>query len=263
MNFEVYTIVLMSSGVTIGASVFIILIIKNYSNRLNKNKEQIFEIINKHEKEILNTRLEIQENTFTNISKEIHDNISLGLTLAKLQLNNELSKTEIDRKKLESSIDLISKSLIDLNDLSKSLDANSMLSHGLISAIESELLVINRSGIIDASMEVIGEGFFLPTETELILLRIFQESVNNIIKHAKASKIEAWLLFETNSLELKIIDNGKGFDVAQTLQHKTTRKMSGLTNIRNRAQMIGSTVNFTSVPNIGTTISIKTPIKSP
>ncbi len=61
---------------------------------------------------------------------------------------------------------------------------------------------------------------------------------------------------------MKITDNGKGFDVKETLGKNELRKMAGLKNFYTRANMIGAEVNITSVKNIGTTIHIKKPINS-
>lgn len=93
---------------------------------------------------MLKAQLEIQEETFRKISREIHDNISLGLTLAKLQLNNAIISDSKDTDTLMATVDLISKSLVDLNDISKSLDAKQMVAHGLINALQSEVDVIKN-----------------------------------------------------------------------------------------------------------------------
>jgi signal transduction histidine kinase len=215
-----------------------------------------------HEKELLKTKLEIQEETLKKISREIHDNISLGLTLSKLQITNYLEKQTDINQLLNTSIDLIGKSLVDLNDISKSLDANQLLSHGLINALESEISVLKRSGIYSIELEITGEPIYLDAETDLILLRIFQEAFNNIIKHAKANYITVDLMYEPEFVKMKIVDNGKGFDLDQVRHKKELRKMSGLNNFYTRAAVIGAKVNIITAENIGTTIIIDTPIKT-
>ena len=221
-----------------------------------------YKIINaSHEKELLKTQLEIQEETFNKISREIHDNISLGLTLAKLQINNYMVLQNEQHQTLSTSIDLISKSLVDLNDISKSLDANQLASYGLINALESEIMVLNRSGIYQVEMDIIGESVYLEAEIELILLRIFQEACNNILKHARATTIQIDMIYEPGWLNMKITDNGRGFDVEATKNKKEIRKMSGLKNFYTRAVLIGAELNITSVKEVGTTIHIKIPIK--
>ena len=227
-----------------------------------KSKNEIDKMKSFHEKELLKTQLEIQEETFNKISREIHDNISLALTLSKLQLNNFMESVDEKPMLISTSIDLISKSLVDLNDISKSLDGNQLATHGLINTLESETAVLGRSGIYHVEFEVLGEPFYMDTETELIFFRIFQEASNNIIKHARATRIFVDLYYEKDSLSMKITDNGKGFDVNSTLEKNELRKMAGLKNFYTRAKMIGAEINITSVKNIGTTIHIKKHINS-
>jgi hypothetical protein len=227
-----------------------------------KSKNEIDKIKSFHEKELLKTQLEIQEDTFNKISREIHDNISLGLTLSKLQLNNFMAGMTEKPPLISTSIDLISKSLVDLNDISKSMEGNQLASHGLINILESETTVLGKSGIYQVEFEVVGDPFYLDTETELIFFRIYQEACNNIIKHARATRIIVDLFYEKDSFSMKITDNGKGFDKEKTLEKKELRKMAGLKNFYTRAKMIGAEVNITSVINVGTTIHIKKPINT-
>ena len=242
----------------------IILIVSSvyyFSKKEMKLKNELIEFKSKQEKEILKAQLEIQEDTFKKISREIHDNISLGLTLSKLQLNNLLTSEKIDKSNLINSIDLISKSLVDLNDISKSLDAKQMVAHGLINALESEITVLRKSGIYHASLEIIGTPVYFDAETDLILLRIFQEACNNIIKHAEADRIDLDLIYKNNFLLMKITDNGKGFDVAETKKKKEIRRMAGLKNFETRAKLINAELSIISFPSKGTTINIRIPIK--
>ena len=245
-----------------GVIILIIALVIVFSKKQEKLSLE-FEIYkSNHEKELLKTKLEIQEETLKKISREIHDNISLGLTLSKLQITNYLEKQSDINQLLNTSIDLIGKSLVDLNDISKSLDANQLLSHGLINALESEISVLKRSGIYSIELDIIGEPFYLDAETDLILLRIFQEAFNNIIKHAKANYITVDLIYEPEFVQMKIVDNGKGFNLDQVKHNKELRKMSGLNNFYTRAAVIGAKVSIISAENIGTTIIIDTPIKN-
>jgi signal transduction histidine kinase len=260
-NQIIYKFIFASFLIIILIIFFVIIQVIYFFKRQNIINDEIQKMNITHEKELLITKLEIQEETFNKISREIHDNISLGLTLAKLQINNFMESQNIQNSLLSTSVDLISKSLIDLNDISKSLDGNQLASHGLINALESEVMVLNRSGIYNVEMEIIGESIYLDSETELILLRIFQEACNNILKHARATRIQVDMIYEPGWLNMKITDNGKGFNVEETRSKKEIRKMSGLNNFYNRAELIGAQLNITSMKGIGTTIHIKIPIK--
>ena len=258
---KMVSIILTSSLIIMGILIIILFITYEFKKRIQKSIIAIDTLKINHEKELLTTKLEIQEETFNKISREIHDNISLGLTLAKLQINNYMVLQNEQHQTLSTSIDLISKSLVDLNDISKSLDANQLASYGLINALESEIMVLNRSGIYQVEMDIIGESVYLEAEIELILLRIFQEACNNILKHARATTIQIDMIYEPGWLNMKITDNGRGFDVEATKNKKEIRKMSGLKNFYTRAELIGAELNITSVKEVGTTIHIKIPIK--
>jgi two-component system NarL family sensor kinase len=260
-NQIIYKFIFASFLIIILIIFFVIIQVIYFFKRQNIINSEIQKINITHEKELLITKLEIQEETFNKISREIHDNISLGLTLAKLQINNFMVLHDKFDTMLSTSIDLISKSLVDLNDISKSLDGNELASHGLINALESEIMVLNRSGIYQAELEVIGESVYLDSEIELILLRIFQEACNNILKHARATRIQVDMIYEPGWLNIKITDNGKGFNVEEAKNKKEIRKMSGLNNFYTRAKIIGAELNITSMSGVGTTIHIKIPIK--
>jgi signal transduction histidine kinase len=224
------------------------------------SKIEIEKIKNEVEKRILETQLEIQELTFSKISSEIHDNISLGLTLAKLQINNVIEKKDASTNKLVLAVDLISKSLVDLNDISKSMDGSQLLEYGLINAIESEINVLSQTGLYDVEFDILGEPVFLDQKIELVILRIIQEACNNIIKHARANNIRVELYYEITHIKLKIVDNGVGFDPSKVQEKKQIRKMAGLKNIYSRAEIVGGKVEIFSTPERGTAILIHIPL---
>jgi signal transduction histidine kinase len=254
--------VLLSSLILLFFSTFVIYISYIIKKKIIRSTIKIETIKNEAEKKILETQLEIQELTFSKISSEIHDNISLGLTLAKLKINNIIEKKELNTDKLVLAVDLISKSLVDLNDISKSLDGNQLLEYGLINAIESEINVIRQTGIYDVDFDILGEPVFLDQKIELVILRIIQEACNNVIKHARANNIRVELYFEGTHIKLKIVDNGIGFDLSLVQERKQIRKMAGLKNIHSRAEIVGGKVEIFSKPERGTAILIHIPINT-
>lgn len=253
-------IVISSSLILLFFSLFIIFILFRIKKKVISSNLEIEKIKHETENKILETKIEIQETTFNQISSEIHDNISLGLTLAKLQITNYLDKKEENFEKLILAVDLISKSLIDLNDISKSLDGNKLLEYGLIDAIESEISVLQKTGIYDVDLVIIGEPFFLDQKIDLVILRIMQEACNNILKHAQANNIRVELHFEPELFKMKVIDNGIGFDQIKVNEKKQIRKMSGLKNVYSRSEIVGGKFEIISKENSGTTILISIPL---
>ena len=260
IEIRIIFIVIFITIIILGISLLAIYLNSKYNYSLRDFKLKIENLKSITEKEILKAQLEIQEDISNKISREIHDNISLGLTLSKLQITNYLEIDQSNKDLLTSAVLLITKSLVDLNDISKSLDSSQLFAHGIVDVLKAEIAVIGRSKIVDVVFEVSGEVLFLDSEKELIIFRIFQEACNNILKHAKARTITIDLMYEKQYVQLKISDDGKGFDIEETMKTKEIRKMSGLKNIYQRAEIIGAETYIYSTPNIGTTIHIKIPL---
>lgn len=215
-----------------------------------------------HEKNILNTQLEIQEQTFQHISREIHDNISLSLTLAKLHLNTyNLKGKDNGHNLVESSVDLISKALTDLNDISKSMDSDLIESHGLIHAIEYEVEILQKTGQFQVEFQVTGSPVFMDSAKELVVFRIIQESCNNALKHSGANNIYIHLCYHDQEMEIQIRDDGKGFDPEELKKRASNKPFSGLKNIKNRAALLGAEVKIESVSDAGTCVKLNIPNK--
>ena len=246
-------IVIISSLFFIGVIYSLYSILKLYDK---KSKEYILDMDNiklEHDKNLLSTQIEIQEQTFENISREIHDNIGQKLSLIKLNLNT-LSKNQhdADLDKINSSANLISTVICDLRHLSHSLASDDILSFGLIKAIEAEIAQLTKSAKYEITFKVSGEQVFLDHKKELILFRIVQEAINNILKHAEATRILIDVQFEKNAFIIQIQDNGKGYQLTENTQG------AGLKNIQKRVGMVNGEIEM--VTNSGTLINIKIPI---
>src|SRR5215831_12354634 len=111
---------------------FIISILFIYQKKQIAHFNTIEELKLDHEKRLLQTQLEMQEQTFQHISREIHDNISLSLTLAKLNLNTlHWENAEKAKAQTDLSLEQISKAINDLSDISKSLNSELIINQGL------------------------------------------------------------------------------------------------------------------------------------
>lgn len=210
-----------------------------------------------YEKNLISAQLEIQEQTFQNISREIHDNISLSLTLAKLQLNTfDWNEKEKSSGKLESSIQLLGKSIAQLSDISKSLNADIIIQQGLLKALEEETDRIRQADQFELRYEVKGSPVFMDSNKELIIFRIIQEAFNNVIKHARATAVQLQLDFCPEQLQILIADNGKGFSPA----HHQNRGNAGLKNMETRVNILKGEMQVFSSPETGTNLIFTIPI---
>lgn len=210
---------------------------------------------------IVQTQLEIQEETFQNISREIHDNIGLSLTLAKLHLNTlTLNNPRKTHPLIEYSIELIGQAINDLSDISKSLNSDIVLNYGLLNLIEIKLDKLAKSGKFSVDFKVEGQVIFIHSQKELILYRIFQEALNNIIKHSKADSLAVYLVFDLYNVRLTIRDNGIGINEDQLEYTKSSKIMTGLGNIKKRTKMLNGECNILS-NKTGTSITVMVPLE--
>ena len=234
--------------------------IKNYNLKSLALQTKFEEFKSRQEKLLLETELEIQEQTFQFISKEIHDNVTQGLSLAKLNLNIVDWANLIETKKLiHKSKELIAKALSDLNHLSKSLDSDLIESYGLIHAVKFEIERWQRLSKNDITLYIEGEIKFLPTNSELFIFRIIQESINNIIKYANAENTMIKLIYQHEEIQIQIIDDGIGFNPDTIYANKKIGEMAGLKNIRQRAESLNGRLTISSVPGNGTILDVIIP----
>lgn len=206
---------------------------------------------NRFEQTLLKTQLEIQEQAFAYISQEIHDNIGQILSLARLNLNTfGNSATE---EKINQTDDLLGKAIKDLRDLSHNLQNNRIHNIGIIESIRQLLVSLEKTGRFETSFHTSDHFHITDVNTDIILYRMIQEIINNIIKHASASKIDVAITMAADTTMIRISDNGVGFDTSLL---NADRSGIGLHNIINRAKMINATVDVKSIPGSGTTITL-------
>ena len=222
-----------------------------------KNKQEKEEMKNRFEQTRLTTQLEIQEQAFAYISQEIHDNIGQILSLVRLNLNT--FDSIVTEEKLNQTDDLLGKAIKDLRDLSHNLQNNRIHDIGIIESIRQLLLSLEKTGRYTTSLQTSDHFHILDANTDIILYRMIQEIVNNIIKHALASSIYIDIKSDPDITTIIISNNGIGFDPVLLQQD---RPWIGLKNISNRAKMINATVDVKSTPGSGTTITLYVKPKS-
>lgn len=231
--------------------IFIAAIVMRYIKRVRENKQSKI-IFNQT---LLQTQLEIQEQTLKNISEEIHDNIGQVLSVVKLNLNTFPDDLEPEIKsRITDTEVLLSKAIDDLRDLSQSMHGDNIASIGLQAALEMELKHLQKTGKFNTRLQVGGNRLNMPAQKEMVLFRIVQEALNNVVKHAAAKNIEIELLYSPSSLILQVTDDGKGFDPEQ---QKKAAPGIGLKSMYNRAALIGGCFLVHSTPGNGTTIKIE------
>lgn len=232
-----------------GFLLFVVFWQRRRSNHFISERERR-EILFKEQ--LLTSQLEMQEQTFNNISMEIHDNVGQTLSLLKVQLNILNQKEQMDKTLLKEALNNVGHAMTDLRDIAKSLNSDRITSVGLPEMTLHEAQRISNTGII--AIQVVTEGIegVLGNGKKLILFRIIQECLQNIIKHAGATLAIIGFTWQESELIIEVKDNGAGFDSV------SSGKGLGLKNMFTRAAVIGSNIHIDSLPEKGTIITITT-----
>lgn len=243
--------------------IFIVMIFQLYQKKKRVQEFEVESLKTAFEKELIQTRLEIQEDVLKNISMEIHDNIGQVMLLANVNfsilqtmpLPAEAPDLIIETKKL------LSKATEDLSQLSRSLHSDRITELGVFAAIIYELRIFSQKKIFNVEIQdsYENEGKFLSKETQLLVFRMFQEITNNIIKHAKATKVILLIEKKGSWICLKISDNGVGFIMQSQEKGKSPYNGVGLRSLQSRVALFDGRIEFNSILNEGTTISIFIP----
>ena len=252
---NIIIIVIVSSLLILLLVLFISWIIYFYQQKQKDYFKNIETMKAVHSNTLLQSQKEMQEQTFLNISREIHDNIGQKLTLVKLQLitlpYNSFSEV---RGKVNNIVSIIGNAINDLSDISRSMSNEIILQNGLIKGLEFELEQIKKSGEYKIILNVTGDTIFLENDKEMVLFRLTQEALHNIIKHAEATKIQVNLHYASDYIQLDIIDNGRGFEM-----DKNCSPGAGLKNMQKRVQLFNGTYLMNSNLNHGTHVTFSIP----
>ncbi len=224
---------------------------------VQKRKQNLYQLekrqmIFDHQNNVLRTKIEEQENTMDQISKELHDNIKSVLGFAQMSMYNiaDMATNQEQAVLIEKTNGIISQVIDELHNISHSLNSNFVKNIGLADTISKELENIRLSKNIVCNIVVKGDPVTLSSEKELHIFRIAQEAIQNSIKHAKPTNINFVLNYNKDLFSMTISDNGIGFDKNRVYA------MNGLgfLNMFQRARYIHGSLEVDSTPMKGTSI---------
>lgn len=203
-----------------------------------------------------------QEEERARISRELHDELGQILTAARFELGWIGKRLESGGEKpgasLSTVIPLVEKAADELRRLCKGLRPPLLDDLGLEPA--AGLLVEEfqeRSGIaVDLHVELDEADEALPMEASLAAYRVLQESLTNAARHGKAKNVEITLWRKRGELLVSVYDDGKGFDAKEVDEMAS----SGIAGMRERAFLVGGTVEISSAPFQGTRVALRVPL---
>ena len=196
------------------------------------------------------------------LAREIHDTLAQGFVGISSQLDAVAmclpDETSSARKFLDMARRMARHSLTEARRSVMDLRAAALEGQDLASALESGTKMWTAGSGVELKVDVSGDRLDLSQEMEQHLLRIAQEAVTNVLKHAGASRIAIKLHTEARKLYLRIVDNGRGFD--QQGVFSSLGGHFGLIGMRERAERLGGELRLASEPGGGTEVEVTVPL---
>ncbi len=207
------------------------------------------------QKLITETTIRAQEKERNELAKELHDNINQVLATVKMFLNIAKEEEAAREDLVHRSYHNITYAIEEIRKLSKSLVAPSLGDMGILEALQDLVEEINATKKLSVELVFKNLGAKeLDSNIELMLYRITQEQMTNVLKYAKAGKAVITLEIHPRTIYLSIADNGVGFDPSKKA------KGIGLKNISNRVEFYSGKMDIHSMPGEGCTLEVSIPI---
>jgi signal transduction histidine kinase len=205
----------------------------------------------------INAVFQAQEEERRRIAKELHDGI--GQTISAIKLNYQSLSQKIDKPELVTNFSKIGKMLenagAEVRSISHQMIPKELEQFGLIPAVEGMLNLNFENSPLKVQFEHTGFSERIGQQIELVLFRVLQELISNIIKHAQASQVSVQLIRLSTHVVLNVSDNGVGFDV-----ESKEKSGIGMLNIASRIDAVKGHLHFESEPGKGSLITIRTPV---
>jgi len=255
---EIFGAIIAVSLVVILLSSLIIIVIINYKRKTEKHDLERKNMMLSFENERIMIETEVEEETRQNLASELHDNIGQLMSLTNVILSSiDMNEPPRALEKVRSAQELVLRSIREMRQLTKLVQGQNILSAGLQEAMDQELKWLQRNEYYKISCSF-PESLdkHKNEEKDLIIFRLFQESLHNIIKHAEATSILIDIALKDSTFHLRIEDNGKGFNVEETGRNG---KGLGIKNMQKRIQMLNGYMQIESSPFQATILTFTIP----
>ena len=204
-----------------------------------------------YEQELAIAQIEIKEQTLNYVGQELHDDLGQKLSVARL-MTNKIGLTSVeDKEGIAQEINvLLGECIQDIRNLSKVFITKQVSHFGFVESLEREVFRIKRLNLLEVDYNINNHDLELNSDHALILFRIVQECITNVIKHSKSKKIELKVVNSPKNIKIFVNDKGVGFE------KNMKNDGSGLQNMQSRAQIINAEFQIHSILNQGTEIMI-------
>jgi signal transduction histidine kinase len=206
---------------------------------------------------IMSSLLKGQEKERSRLAKDLHDGIGCILTSVKYSLTNVTRTIDPENttytKVFENSIDVIDTSIKELRRVAYNMMPEALIKFGLDEGLKDFCQFINNSNGLNIYYQSHGLNHRLDNDTEIVLYRIVQELLTNVVKHSAATETYVQLIKDGSRLNISVEDNGKGFD----LKRLSTKKSTGWLSLQSRVNYLKGRLEVSSILEKGTTVGIE------
>ncbi|OLB20543.1 MAG: two-component sensor histidine kinase [Acidobacteriales bacterium 13_2_20CM_55_8] len=240
----------------LGATLIAIVLTSLYLIRSNRHLFAQLAALSEQRSELAQKLISTQESTLRYISRELHDEFGQILTAVGAMLGragNHAPEGSPLRAELREVCEIAQTTLDNVRSLSQALHPVMLDESGLESTLDWYIPTVERQAGIDISYEKSGTPFFVDGHAAIHVYRVLQEALNNVTRHSGAR--EAWvrLQFMPESLQLEVEDHGSGFEL------QAVKQGIGLVAMRERAELLGGTIEFLKPHSGGSLVRLKIP----
>ena len=197
--------------------------------------------------------LRAQEEERRRLARDLHDEVNQALTaiLLRLEAASHAAPPELADELGELKL-LVNQAMEELLQLARQLRPTALDDHGLLPALATHVRRFASQTGIQADLSTHGEPDLAPDE-EIAVYRVAQEALANVARHSDASRVQVDLDSSGSAVELRVRDDGRGFD------SELRRKGLGLDGMSERARLVGGELRIDSLPGAGTELVMRVP----
>lgn len=256
-NEQIIVVFVASAIFVLLLAILVILFLVIYQKRLVTQQNKMQKLENERQQQMLKATIEGQERERRRLAKDLHDGIGSllsGLSLNLKHQNSSKNTTEAQREFLTEACEMLDNGIADVRRISHDLMPITLNRLGLAAAIREHIEPYQKNRSLHIELIAPRSELRFSNDLESGLFRVFQELLQNTVKHSQANSVNVLLGFESQNVTLDYTDNGVGFD-------RSISAGLGLTGIESRIQSLNGTVKIDSAVNQGIQVKIVVPVQ--
>lgn len=257
---QIVLVFIVSAAVVVVLVVLLILFLIIYQKRIVTQENRLQKLENEKQRALLVATIEGQERERKRLAKDLHDGIGSLLSGLSLNLKFQKKREGLDPKQIEfldQACVMVEDGIKNVRSVSHNLMPATLENFGLLSAMKECIEPVDQVSGVDIKIASTGEAYKIPDTKALGLLRIFQELLQNTLKHSGATRVLSEVNFSSNKVGLLYTDNGKGPD-----DDIYESKGIGIKNILSRVQAMDGTFEIILQEGSGFKAQVDVPVVS-